>query len=230
MLDGDRESALVPDVLDAEVRASLLERLDALPKYAIAAADSPLGPVRQWGAMLGPSPDHPRGPDPAEHAARNAELWDALGELGVGIRDRVLAALRSLSEDLDVVEGGHIASIRCMPSGCGAPLHRDRYPPSEAYAALRQIADLDRQMVWYLMLQTSPEGGALRVMPTMTASNDPIPPESDIRSYRVPEGALLIHPGSRWWHEVSPPVGGDRITLGGVCAPKLDGSGWVVSA
>lgn len=218
-------------MLDPGTRRELLDRLPTLARHAIAEPDSPLGPVRQWGAMLGPSPADPRGPDPAVHRARNRALWDALGPLGTRVHDAVLAALRALTAaPLDVVDDGFLASIRCMPEGCGAPLHRDRYPESEAYRALRQVADLDRQLVWYLMVQTTPAGGALRVMPTLTASNQPQPPEADVRTYRVAEGSLLIHPGARWWHEVSPPVGGDRITLGGVCAPRVDGRGWLVSA
>jgi len=116
-----------------------------------------------------------------------------------------------------------------MPAGCGAPLHLDRYPHTESYAALRERCDLDAQHVWYLMLQAPEAGGVLRIFPGLRPEGQVPGVHDEAVEVSVPVGSLLIHAGARHWHEVTAPIGGDRITMGGICAPLLSGDGWRIS-
>jgi len=228
---GGNSAQVVPDVLSPADRAQILTRLNKLQSWPLAPPTSPLAPLRQWGAMSGPTPLVPGGPDPTTYKERNEALWAGMGPLASKVRLAIVSAISNLSgEPVAVVPGRHVASIRCMPDGCGAPRHLDRYPETEAYAELRGQCDIDAQFVWYVMLRASPSGGHLRVFPGKRKADEA--PRDDDFSFDcpVPEGSLLIHPGASNWHEVSPPQGGDRLTLGGICAPRRDGGGWWVCA
>jgi hypothetical protein len=228
--DHDR-AQVVPDVLKPDEIAQLLTQLKSLKSWPIAPDPSPLAPIRQWGAMSGPTPLEPGGPEPATYERRNQALWTGVGPLSSKVRLAVVNALGTLSTaTVAVVPGRHVASVRCMPDGCGAPRHLDRYPETAAYSALRARCDIDAQLVWYLMLRASPRGGHLRTFPGNRKENE-VPNDDDYAvDYPLSEGSLLIHPGASTWHEVSPPQGGDRLTLGGICAPRRDGGGWWICA
>ena len=218
---------VVHDVVAPNLRAMTLSRLQQLPTTRLAAPDSPLAGIRQWGCMIGPTPLAPRGPEQQRYAQHNGALWAGLEALAPVLESAIVGALQALSDTpVHVAPGRHIASARCMPDGLGAPRHIDRYPDTAAYAPLRARCVLDEQLVWYLMLQDSPRGGALRVYPGEHPVDQGPPDHAPYDEFLAPAGALLVHPAARVWHEVRPPLGGDRITLGGICAPLRDGSGW----
>ena len=228
---GHASAQVVPGVLDAGVRSAVLTQLASIPSVPLAPADSPLRSIRQWGAMSGPTPLAPQGADPQTYDARNRLLWEGLGALAAPVRAGVLGALGALAVgDVVIAPGRWPASIRCMPAGCGAPRHLDRYPMTPPFAALREHCVLDEQLVWYLMLQASPSGGALRVFSGRYAEDQGPPDSAPGTDFCVPDGALLVHPGALNWHEVEAPREGDRITIAGICAPLRNGEGWWVCA
>ncbi|MEL6342697.1 MAG: 2OG-Fe(II) oxygenase [Myxococcota bacterium] len=223
----DRRVHRIADVVTPAQRAAILARLEMLPATALAPVDSPLGAIRQWGCMIGPTPLAPTGPDPRRYDEENNALWSGLGALAAPLQAAVLDALQSLTPSaVQIAPGRQIASARRMPEGDGAPRHIDRYPKTSAYAELREACVLDEQLVWYLMLRGSPDGGALRVYPGAHAPDEVPAEDARFDRYDAPEGTLLIHPAAQVWHAVEPPQGGERITLGGICAPLRDGSGW----
>ena len=187
--------------------------------------------VRQFGLMIAPTGVDPSGPDLAVYRSANGELEAAVGAPLTTLRNRVLSLLSAIAGvPAEIPEGYGFGSVRRMPEGCGAPLHRDAYPPSDTYRELRECCDLEVQASWYVQLSVPVEGGLLRVYPDLRDADLPRLPsgEPDLaaleergshHTYTPAVGTLLIHAGSTRWHRVTPSLGPiPRQTLGGFCA------------
>ena len=215
---------VVMNVLDASLRQSLLDRLTTLTPTPLDAPGTPLHGVGQWGCMSGPSPKHPRGPAPERYRSRNLALWAKLAPLSTQIERQVTAAIAGLTDcPVSIAPTRAIGSIRRMAGGCGAPAHLDRYPPSAITDEVRDDVDQEQQLVWYVMLSRSPAGGVLRTYPGRCVPDTPPDAAAAYQEFDVPNGALLIHAAARHWHSVTAPIGGARITLGGLCLPHRTG-------
>lgn len=235
LVSGALDMVHVRGVASPELVASLLELPE--PGLPVHPPGAPHAGVRMFGRMIAPTGMDPRGPSLERYRADGQAFEQALAAPLVELRTRLMQVLAVASGlPARVPEGYFLGSVRRMPTGCGAPLHRDAYPQVEAYRELRQWCDLDVQLSWYLQLQLPQEGGGLRVYPTLTDQaliRQPSgwPDEQAIdqafpwHRWRPEPGDLLLHAGSARWHRVEATQGPiPRHTLGGFCAWSADHS------
>ena len=235
LVDGSLDMVQVGGVLEPGVVAAILQGLpgDGNEVHPPGRADEA---VRVFGVMIAPTGVHPRGPPLAHYRQGNAALEEALGTVFQSARTRVLRVLSELGgAPAEIPEGYSFGSVRRMPEGCGAPLHRDAYPHTDAYLELRLWCDLAIQISWYVQLSVPEDGGALEVYPTLGDSDVPRGgggevdygqlASAEVHGYRPEVGDMLIHAGSARWHRITPVVGPRaRHTLGGFCAWSADHS------
>lgn len=190
---------------------------------------SPDAAVRLHGAMIAPTQFEPEGPDIDEYRRSCAELEATLADAGLAtLRCRIPECLGALAGvEAGIPEGYGLASVRVMPPGTGAPLHRDAYPQAPLYDVLRARCDLAVQFSWYVQLVVPEAGGRLVVYPDLDCDLDheaeAATIEASTRSYESEVGDLLLHPAGARWHRVTPVEGSRaRQTFGGCCAFTRD--------
>jgi len=230
LVDGSLDLVHVEGVLTEVETAALLDRL---PEDGQVVHPPGRGheDVRVFGRMIAPTGVEPQGPSFDDYRRANVALARALGALFDDARSRILRVIAAIGgTDSAIPDGYGFGSVRRMPDGCGAPLHRDAYPQTPAYRQLREWCDLSVQISWYLQLSVPREGGFLRVYPELVGSD--VPRDSDGRvdidqlerravmhTHSPAVGDLVLHAGSARWHRVTPAVGPlARHTLGGFCA------------
>ncbi len=129
-------------------------------------------------------------------------------------------------------------TIRVLIEGDRLPLHYENETlRSPVMTALRPELDLSTLMSFYMPLAVPPSGGLLRLFwthcldggDTLVESfggEERARPQFEARGYATvlpAVGDLLVFDGGRWYHDVTPIVGGQRWTLGGFLAATRDG-------
>lgn len=161
------------------------------------------------------------------------------------LEQRVAELLAALAQDLvvSVPRGPNgrsylPATIRMLIEGDRLPLHYENETlRSPVMTALRPLLNLSTLMSFYMPLAVPPSGGLLRLFwthcldggDTLVESfggEERARPQFEARGYATVlpgVGDLLVFDGGRWYHDVTPIVGGQRWTWGGFLAATRDG-------
>jgi hypothetical protein len=127
--------------------------------------------------------------------------------------------------------------LRILIEGGRLPLHYENETlRSPVMQALRPLLDLSTLMSFYIPLAMPLSGGILRLFRVncldggdaligRLGGDESALPYFEERGFSVvlPRiGDLLVFDGGRWYHDVTPVVGGSRWTLGGFLAMTRD--------
>ena len=163
------------------------------------------------------------------------------------IERRLYEMMKGLAGERDVqVPAGEdgrsylAATVRVLIEGDRLPLHYENETlKSPVMETLVPTLNTDTLMSFYVPLETPSAGGELRLFQLHCLGggdsliND-LGSESEALRYFeskgfslvLPEiGDLLVFDGGRWYHDVTPVVGGQRWTYGGFLALTADGGG-----
>lgn len=226
MRDGHLDVLLVRGVFDRDAMARVAERLrrgePAFERTPVYPPTSEFAAMEMLGLMIAPTELWPLGPELSRYRAHAARFRTACQVLFAGLtgfEQRVGELLATLGgrrvTGVPCFEDGACytpATIRVMPEGTGASLHRDQYPRAVSYAHLRTLCDLSRQYSYYLPITLPDAGGELRIVHDATAVG-----ASTLFTPGV--GDLIAFPSSDFPHEVCRVRGAaPRTTIGGFFA------------
>jgi len=242
ILDGSLAGVIVRGVVAPDLLAALVARLeedgDALPRFCPPVFKGKVfgKPLVSAASGLG---------EYLESAARFRAGCTALFASYPDIEQSVDATLKGLARDLAVSvprtadDRPYLpVTIRMLVEGDRLPLHYENETlQSPVMDELRPRLDVSTLMSFYMPLAVPAEGGLLRLFWThclqggdslieRLGGEERARPHFEERGFNwvLPKvGDLLVFDGGRWYHDVTPIVGGKRWTWGGFLAATRDG-------
>lgn len=238
LVEGSLAGIIVRRIFDPANAAELVRRL-ARDGGGLPAFDPPVFKGRVYGRPLVSASDGlPAYLDNAERFRSGcAELYEEYPRMERQLHDAMtaLGGGRPVNVPLGADHRPYLAAtIRALIEGDQLPLHYENETlRSSVMDALRPLLDTSTLLSFYVPLVTPPSGGILRLFAVNCLDGGdsligrlggdekalPYFEEQGFIEVLPAIGDLLVFDGGRWYHDVTPIVGGERWTLGGFLAP-----------